>query len=147
MNTLLKSNHIAAPILNSSVNTDVLSDNFFYSFGVQRRENDQAYYIEVAVPGLSKKDITVELQEGVLRVTGSKKTGFHFSSDLLRSFVLPKDADTSNINAKCKNGLLMIEIKKMRKNSKLIRVHGDSNEPGFTGWMKWKDKIKRKLSW
>jgi len=92
---------------------------------VDVREEDQRYVIEAELPGLSEKDIKLELKDGVLSLSTSSKeekkeedTGrkwlrrerreFAFE----RSFELPEDADGEKIDARFKDGLLVVDIPK-----------------------------------
>ncbi|MBY0433861.1 MAG: Hsp20/alpha crystallin family protein [Cyclobacteriaceae bacterium] len=89
-------------------------------------ENDQAYEIHVAAPGLSKEDFNVEVKDSFLTISGERK----FSSEkkdknyhaietqygsFSRSFSLPDNVDSSKINAKYNNGMLELNLPKDEK--------------------------------
>ena|SRR5437868_3453725 len=88
---------------------------------VIEREND--YKIDLAVPGLDKKDFNIEVENNVLVVSGERKEEkieekdkvttreFHYGS-FKRSFTLPETADAEKINATYNNGVLSVSIAK-----------------------------------
>jgi HSP20 family protein len=86
-------------------------------------ETDEAYVIDVAAPGIDKKDFKVNLENNVLTISSEnnsnnkdEKDGYvrkEFSySSFSRSFTLPKDSEAENIEASHHNGVLKIRIPK-----------------------------------
>lgn len=85
-------------------------------------ESKEAYHIELAIPGWSREDISIESKEGHLVVTGKapeKKDNdirFHrrmFSlTDFEKSFIIPEDVDNDKISAKFDSGILYITLNK-----------------------------------
>jgi HSP20 family protein len=85
-------------------------------------ENDD-FKIEVAAPGLEKKDFTIDVKNNVLFITSErnqedeKRNGkymrreFSYSS-FKRSFSLPQSVDVDKISATHKDGVLTISIPK-----------------------------------
>jgi HSP20 family protein len=82
-----------------------------------------AYRISMEVPGVAEDDIGVTVHEGVVTVTGEKRsrreeTGetWFFSEreygSFSRSFRLPPDADGAQVDAGLKDGLLTITVPK-----------------------------------
>jgi HSP20 family protein len=99
-------------------------------------ESDAMYSLSIATPGLEKKDIQVQVEDGIMTISAEKeekeeKTGkynrreYNYSS-WSRSFTLPEDADDTKIKADYKNGELKIEVprseRKMKSNVKTISV-------------------------
>jgi HSP20 family protein len=87
------------------------------------KEEDGEFQIELAIPGFTKKDVHVNLDENVLHVSGetkekSERDEENFSrkefsySSFKRSFVLPDSIDKDNIEAECKEGILKIMLPK-----------------------------------
>ena len=86
-------------------------------------ENETAYVIELAAPGLKKEDFQINLKKDTLSVWAEVKKNetqtakdftrkeFDYSS-FARSFNLPDSADGDNINAEYKDGILNISIGK-----------------------------------
>lgn len=82
-------------------------------------ESDEGYIIDLAIPGLSKKDVSIEVLENTLIVKSEKKsTNEEFErrefdySTFERSFFLGEDIDQENIVAKHTNGVLSISLTK-----------------------------------
>lgn len=88
---------------------------------IMEREND--YKIDLAVPGLDKKDFNIEVENNLLVVSGERKEEkveekdkvtkreFHYGS-FKRSFTLPETADSDKINATYNNGVLTVSVAK-----------------------------------
>lgn len=94
-------------------------------------EFDDSISIEAGIPGMDKNDIKIELVDDTLSISSSKKTndpkGTYIKKELKnsswrRSFFLNDSLDTSTIEAKVKNGLLTIVIKKIAPNKTLPKV-------------------------
>ena len=92
------------------------------SVNVYEAKND--YEIEVAAPGLEKKDFHIDLNDSVLTVSSEKKEQkeekdgnkvvfreFNYAT-FSRSFQLPDGVDINKINAAHKNGVLTITLPK-----------------------------------
>lgn len=86
-------------------------------------ENEKDYTLEVAAPGMDKKDFKIELNNNILNISSekkeekeSKKENFmrrEFSyTSFCRSFEIPEEVDAENIKANYENGILTIEIPK-----------------------------------
>jgi HSP20 family protein len=93
---------------------------------VNTREADSAYYIEVELPGIKKENISIDVNDDTLTISGERKTKEHSEDDIFykveslygkfeRSFALPEDVDTNKIEASSKNGVLEIKIPKIEK--------------------------------
>ncbi len=141
MNTLKKENHTVGKLFRDSTDTsfgrtidDILSLDFFNSFDASIREEHDSYRLEIAVPGMTRKDITIHIDGSVMWVSAQKQEknnslmAMEFNSrHFQRSFALPAEADTNNIKAKCRNGLLTIRIGKIKakKMHRVIRIGGE----------------------
>lgn len=90
---------------------------------------EHAYEISVELPGVAEKDIQVSIDHDVLMVSGEKhfekkeegKTYFFSERSygrFQRSFRLPKDADQDKVDASYKDGLLVIQIARMKAGDK-----------------------------
>lgn len=89
-------------------------------------ENEKAYEIQVAVPGMNKEDFKLDLKDNYLTVSGERKftkeqkdKNFHSIETQYgtfgRSFGLPENVDASKISAKYNNGILEIIVPKDEK--------------------------------
>ncbi len=88
-------------------------------------ENNDAFLVEMAAPGMNKKDFNIELENEVLKISSHKEmknetkederyTRREFSyQSFQRTFHLPKSVvDASKIEAKYQDGVLRIMIPK-----------------------------------
>ncbi len=85
-------------------------------------EDEKGYYLIIALPGVSKEEVSIELNEGILSVTGEKKLhkeeGKKYNSiesnhgAFKRSFKLPENVNAEAIEADYKDGILTITIPK-----------------------------------
>jgi HSP20 family protein len=134
---------------------DILVHDFFNSLDANIWEEENWYRMEVAVPGMTRKDITIQVDGPVLRISAQKQKKVNrwhaeeFSSThFQRSFVLPADADVANIRAKCRNGLLTIRVSKIKtkRMQSVIRIQGEevSAKPSEKV-MSWLQNLKRKV--
>ncbi len=117
---------------------DFLSDFFDSSANktipeVNVLENKDSFTIEVAAPGLEKKDFKIDLNNNILTISSAKEAKkedkkekyirreFSYSS-FQRSFSLPDSVNRDKIKANHKDGILMIEIPKLEEaKEKLLR--------------------------
>jgi len=84
---------------------------------------NKAFEVNVAVPGLDKKDVKIEIVDDCLVVSSEKqydheernknwvRREYGYAS-FQRMFQLPEDADGNKVFAKMKNGILQIKIAK-----------------------------------
>ncbi|MBL7857812.1 MAG: Hsp20/alpha crystallin family protein [Cyclobacteriaceae bacterium] len=89
-------------------------------------EDEKAYEIQMAVPGLSKEDFKIDLNDNFLTISGErkfsreKKENNYYAietqyGNFSRSFSLPENVDVNKINAKYNNGILELVIPKDEK--------------------------------
>lgn len=94
--------------------------------GVDVIEHDTQYEIQVSLPGMKKEDINIEMEDGVLTVSGERKyeneektKKYHLIESrfgkFTRSFTLPRNINRDSINAKMVDGILNITIDKDEK--------------------------------
>ncbi len=114
-------NRVLSQVAESEVNRDIA-----FVPVVNTREGDDAYYIEVELPGVKKEDINIDVNEDTLTISGERKVREENKDDNFykvesvygkfeRSFSLPEDVDTDKIEATSKNGVLEIKIPKVQK--------------------------------
>ena len=93
---------------------------------VDIKEEAERFLIHADVPGVEQKDIEVSMEDGVLTISGERKTEERTVKDgwtrverqtgrFSRSFTLPETADAEGITAKGENGSLEIAIPKIAK--------------------------------
>jgi len=88
-------------------------------------ELEHAYQIEVDLPGVSRDDTRVAVNDGILTVSGERKatdgegTRVHRTERTLgkfsRTFRLPENADEAQISARSEHGVLRLTIAKQVK--------------------------------
>jgi HSP20 family protein len=92
-------------------------------------EDDDAYVVTLDLPGLTKKDIDVGLEDNVLTVSGERgldgereryRRVERAFGTFRRSFTLPREIDATKVEAKFKDGVLTLtmpkaEVAKSRK--------------------------------
>lgn len=91
-------------------------------------------YIDVALSGIDPKDVNIEMENGVLCLSGNveKKTEIdeknYYKKEIRRSafsrkVALPAEVDSEKAQATCKNGVLKISIpKKNESKAKKIEI-------------------------
>lgn len=139
--TLIKSSSALAPERPSLFDDFLTRDFFNWGFyplfnnttlpAVNIRENNEAFLVEMAAPGLNKEDFKVELDNEILKITSEKTTEdsnkegerytrreFNYQA-FQRSFHLPKSVvDESLIKAQYENGVLRVLIPKREEAKK-----------------------------
>ncbi len=93
---------------------------------VDVREDSERFVIIADVPGVEPKDIDINMENGVLTISGEKqveseeelrnyKRVERARGSFYRRFTLPETADAEKISAKFSNGVLEIVIPKQEK--------------------------------
>lgn len=123
-------------LLNRGLNDFFGGQVFQYNTpAVNVSENDKAFLIDVAAPGMAKEDFKVAVEKGFLTISASKeekkeetkdqysRQEFNYSS-FSRSFKLPDNADAAKISGAYKDGVLQITIEKKAvvKEEKTIEI-------------------------
>ena len=86
-------------------------------------EDDHSFKLEVEMPGMDEKDISVSLEDNTLTITGEKSTSKknekknYIAREINygryeRRISLPQSADSNHISASFKKGMLWITIQK-----------------------------------
>ena len=92
-------------------------------------ESNDNFKIEVAAPGLTKKDININVEKDMLSISAEReikqKEGETYSrkefsyDNFKRTFQIPETVDASNIKASFKNGILEITLAKKEEAKEL----------------------------
>jgi HSP20 family protein len=125
-----------SPFLSNLFDNDffpVLSSRTSSMPAVNIKENEKSFMLELAVPGMDKKDLKIDINEDVLTIAsesknekeeekdGYKRKEFSYSS-FCRSFYIPENVNREKIVASCKDGILNLELPKMEEEkSKITR--------------------------
>lgn len=124
------SNYSIPSIWDDFLNRDVFNWGSNYAYtgtsmpAVNIRETAESFHVEMAAPGMEKKDFKIELDGQTLTISSEKRDQQEKEGELYnrkefsyrsfyRTFHLPKDVvDADKIQAKYENGLLQLEIPK-----------------------------------
>ena len=102
--------------IDNAFRTAVYGDVFTTSTGYRdlvRNEKEKSV-ISLAVPGISKENISLEVKEdGLLTLSFDKQTDF-FRPEA-KTWTLPEDIDVENVTAECKDGLLTVTLPKVKR--------------------------------
>ena len=110
---------------------------------VNIREDEKNYNLELAVPGIDKKDLKIDINEDVLTISsetkneteenrdGYKRKEFSYSS-FCRSFYIPENVNRDKIEANYKDGILSVELPKQEeektKSPDRLRFHNHNKK-------------------
>ena len=109
----------------------VLSNKSSSMPAVNIRENEKHYVLELAVPGIDKKDLKIDINEDVLTISsetkneteenkdGYKRKEFSYSS-FCRSFYIPENVTRDKIEANYKDGILTVGLPKQEVDKNTI---------------------------
>lgn len=126
-----------------------LFEDFFYPMGrgesdsglwswnpvADTYDRDDHFVIKAELPGVDKKDIVIDVKDGVLTLKGERVYDNEVTDDKYyrkersygkfeRSFALPVNVDADKIKAEYKDGVLEIEIPKPEEHKpKKIMIH------------------------
>ena len=105
-----------------------IDDGFHGRFApsVDVYETDKEIVVEAEIPGAAEKDISVEVKDNILTLSGERKKESEAKYDdyhriertygrFQRSFTLPDSIETEKVKAKVKNGVLTVRLPKVPK--------------------------------
>jgi HSP20 family protein len=146
MTTLIKSNKTRYPWLGPEFTNFFNEDEFFqHPFwqknvmnkpAINVREIEDYYLVELAAPGLSKKDFDITLDNGYLKIFVEKTSKMEDKDDnysrkefgynsFERSLLLPENIKEEEVRAKYENGVLKFKLTKMEMFEKHPTKHID----------------------
>ena len=90
------------------------------------RETDDAYEVDIDLPGFKKDEVTAQLNDGYITISAAKgldkdekdkKTGKYirkerYAGSMSRSFYVGEDVTQDEISAKFENGILQLKVPK-----------------------------------
>lgn len=111
-----------------------MNENFYPRIDISEDEN--SINVSAEIPGVKKENIKITLQDNILTIEGEKKKdseqkekNFYRSERMFgmfkRSFTLPEEVDSENVEAKFEDGMLRIQMKRLApkvKSEKLIEL-------------------------
>ena len=94
-----------------------------WSPAVDVKETDNSFVLSADIPGLNKKEVNVNVANGIVSISGERKfdekkesDNYHYRErqygSFLRTFNLPETLKEEEITASFKNGTLSIELPK-----------------------------------
>ncbi|HUF77563.1 MAG TPA: Hsp20/alpha crystallin family protein [Thermoanaerobaculia bacterium] len=109
--------------LGENLNPSEDVSNRAWTPAVNIRETDNAFFVEAELPGMTKDDIEITLENNMLKLSGerrfekdTKEENYHrverSYGTFLRTFSLPSQVDSEGVKAAFKEGVLTIEIPK-----------------------------------
>ncbi len=118
---------------------DIFNDGFFSGFAdktnsmpaVNIRENEKSYLLDLAIPGIDKKDLKIDINEDVLTISsetkneteesndGYRRKEFSYSS-FCRNFYIPENVNRDKIEANYKDGVLAVSLPKQEEEKNKI---------------------------
>ena len=90
------------------------------------KKEDSSFHLEVDLPGVTKEDIDISIEDGMLRVSALRKYRNELTRDnyylcesaygkFERRYVLPENVDAEKVSASFTDGRLEIELQKNEK--------------------------------
>ena len=74
------------------------------------------------MPGVSKKDISITINDDIINIQSEKKDDVIYSENhYSRSFYIPDNVNVDKIKAKSLNGILTIDIPKLKTIKKDVK--------------------------
>lgn len=122
------------PFFRSDREDDELSMGAWYP-AVDMFENEDKLVIKAELPGMDKKDFSVDVKDHVLTLSGERNYDNEVKEEnyyrrergygkFKRAFTLPADVDSDKIKADFKDGVLKVEIPKPEaQKAKQITIH------------------------
>ena len=122
-------------IFGENLGTSEDVSNRAWAPAVNIRETDNAFFVEAELPGLTKDDIDITLENNMLKLSGERRFEKDVSEknyhrversygNFLRTFSLPSEVDAEGVKASFKDGVLTIEIPKAEQaKPRKISIH------------------------
>ncbi|MCF7821717.1 MAG: Hsp20/alpha crystallin family protein [Mariprofundaceae bacterium] len=90
---------------------------------VDIRETEDALVVQAELPGIDKKDVKLEIKDGVLTISGERRYEKDVKEEnvhriersygsFARSFSLPSNIEADKVNAEMKEGVLHVRLPK-----------------------------------
>lgn len=111
--------------------------NFGHDYPMDIYEDDEKITIEVELPGIDMKEVSITIDDKMMVISGEKKVKKNNKKQYLknersegvfkRAIILPSKADADKIDAVYKDGILTINVPKIsKKYIKKIEIKGTS---------------------
>lgn len=131
---IIRRNNQLFPSFFEGIEKDLFSEhrNGFSKIAVNIKESEQDFQIELAVPGIEKEDVHIEIDgvKMIVKVEASdeveqsnakyRRKEFSYGA-FKKSFTLPKEVDVEKIEADYKKGIVSVLIPKPESKKKVVR--------------------------
>jgi HSP20 family protein len=109
----------------------VMSTNTNSMPAVNIKEDEKSFMLDLAVPGIDKKDLKIDINEDLLTISsetkndseenkdGYKRKEFSYTS-FCRSFQIPENVNREKIEANYKDGILSVSLPKFEEEKNKI---------------------------
>ena len=112
--------------LDRLLSDSMFNDNSYISNGDYNYSyDDDNYYIELALPGLDKKDININVVENYLCLShesNEKDNSSFWMKSFNKRIKLPSNINLETISAQLKKGILSIVIERIKKESSIKKI-------------------------
>jgi len=101
------------------------ASNYSWNPNFEVLNMDSSYIVRADLPGLTKKDVDIKVTDNIVTISGERKGGdsddksnYYYSQlsygSFSKSFSLPEDVLDKDISAKMKDGVLTLEVPRMK---------------------------------
>lgn len=139
---LLSSDYVTGLVANNMDTIDQVGRNLVSSVSgsmtktpsltLNMYEKDNKFHYELEVPGIEKDNIKLQQTDGFIKVTAERKMHKEVTKDnyqmvesvygkFERKFRLPVEADPKTVDAKFKNGMLLISVNKVVEDDEVMK--------------------------
>ena len=97
---------------------EILNNRYMHSNEIYFSDDEKGYYIEIALPGFSKNDIEINVNEKFIEITSLKEKENNktfWKKSFYKRIQIPKDVKNNDIHASLKNGILSLILHRMEK--------------------------------
>jgi HSP20 family protein len=137
---------------NKSIDKTVTTSSFIWNPVCDIKETDKDYIVHAELPGVPKENINIELENGILTISGEKKEEKKEENEkyhriersygkFSRSMTVPEGVTHDQIKAKFENGVLEITFPKPPEPKKRCAFHTRSKNESpsrvFMNWYRW----------
>ena len=116
--------HQLSDVLHDITHSGVESRDGHWAPRVDIRETDDALMLEAELPGVKKEDVTLEVKDGVLTLSGERRYEKEVDDEHIhriervygrftRSFSLPRNVNVEQVEASMNDGILRVRLAKL----------------------------------
>jgi HSP20 family protein len=103
-----------------------MPDEYEWSPTADISETEKEYLVKADLPGVKREDVHITLENGVITLAGERRQSKEeksekshrvesFYGNFSRSFTVPDDADSKNVRAESKDGVLYLHVPKIKR--------------------------------